>query len=137
MPNRLLRPLLLVEFLIALQVVFTVWSQVGGQYHLELMFWPWKLGVGGTSAALIVAITASLVRSDGQITRRTLVFCSCLIVVLAVAGVVTWYYHLNEPADQENGQDEPSRISRIVLPGASLPGASLPNPARVSAAHHR
>jgi hypothetical protein len=132
MPNRLLRPLLLVEFLIALQVVFTVWSQVGGQYHLELMFWPWKLGVAVASAALIVAITANLVRSDGQITRRTLLFCSCLIVVLVLAGAVTWYYHVNEPADQEDEQDEPSRISRIVLPGASLP-----NPARISSAHHR
>ena len=69
MDNRLLRPLLIVEFLIAVQAIFTIWSEVGGQYHLDLMFWPWKLGIGLASAALIVAITANLVRNEGRITR--------------------------------------------------------------------
>lgn len=132
MPNRLLRPLLIVEFLIAIETVFTVWSQVGGQYHLDLMFWPWKLGISVASAALIVAITANLVRSDGIVTRRTLFLCSFLITVLVVAGVVTWYYHLNEPADQDEDQDEePTRISRVLSP------LELPDSARIPAAHHR
>jgi hypothetical protein len=131
MHNRLLRPLLIVEFLIAVQAIFTVWSQVGGQYHLDLMFWPWKLGIGMASAALIVAVTANLVHNDGQVTRRALLFCSLLIAILAVAGVVTYYYHLNEPADQDDNQDdEPAKISRVVLNGV------LPDAARVSSMHH-
>src|ERR1700726_1084954 len=114
MRTSLLRPLLIVEFLIAIEAVFTFWSQVGGQYHLDLMFWPWKLGISVGSAALIVAITAELVRNDGNITRRTLLFCSFLIAVLVVAGVVTYYYHVNEPADQDEDQDnEPAKISRV------------------------
>jgi len=36
---------LILEFLIAIEMVFTFWSQVGGQYHLDLMFWPWKFGI--------------------------------------------------------------------------------------------
>jgi len=122
MHNRLLRPLLIVEFLIAIEAIFTIWSEVGGQYHLDLMFWPWKLGIGIGSAGLIVAITANLVRNEGQITRRALMFCSFLIAIFIVAGVVTYYYHVNEPTDQDEDQnDEPSKISLLVLPQESTP----------------
>jgi hypothetical protein len=106
MDNRFLRPLLIFEFLIAIDAIFTVWSAVGGQYHLDLMFWPWKLGIGMASAGLIVAITANLVRNDGRITRRILLFCALLIAIFALAGVVTYYYHLNEPVEQEEDQDD-------------------------------
>jgi hypothetical protein len=132
MPKNLLRPLLIVEFLIAIQTIFTLWSQVGGQYHLDLMFWPWKLGIAVASASLIVAITANIVHSDGQITRRAFLLGSLLIAVLAVAGVVTYYYHVNEPPDQDEEQDdEPTRISRLILP------PELPDLAGISSANHR
>lgn len=127
MHNRLLRPLLIVEFLIAIEAIFTLWSEVGGQYHLDLMFWPWKLGIGLASAALIVAITANLVQNEGQITRRVLLFCSLLITVLVVAGVVTYYYHVNEPSDQQDEQDDQQASISMYLPG----------PASISTAYHR
>src|ERR1035438_1715429 len=120
MHNRFLRPLLIVEFLIAVQTIFTIWSQAGGQYHLDLMFWPWKLGLALGAAGLIVAITATLLLNDGQITRRVLLFCSLLIATFVVAGVVTYYYHLNEPVDQqEQDEDEPAKISQITEPDFS------------------
>jgi hypothetical protein len=145
MHNRLLRPLLIVEFLIALEAIFTLWSEVGGQYHLDLMFWPWKLGVGAVSAGLIVAITANLVRNDGQITRRAVLFFASLIVIFVVAGVVTYYYHLHEPADQDqDDDDEPARISQILETQGQSAGDKitsgtnrLPGAAGVSIAHHR
>jgi len=87
MRNRLLRPFLIVEFLIAIQAIFTFWSQVGGQYHLDLMFWPWKFGLSLAAATLIVAVTANLVKNGGAITRLSLTLCSFLIVVIVVAGM--------------------------------------------------
>lgn len=115
MDKRYLRPLLLVEFLLAIQVVFTFWSQVGGQYHLDLMFWPWKLGVSVLAAGLIVAITGNLVRNDGTISRRAVVYIAVLLMTLVVAGVVTYYYHVNEPQDNDDDDDDqPVRISRII-----------------------
>ena len=132
MHKRFLRPLLIVEFLLALQVFFTLWSQVGGQYHLDLMFWPWKLGIGLAAAAFIVAITADIVKNDGEISRRALMYSSLLLVTLGIAGIVTYYYHLNEPTDQQDEDDnEPAKISNIVLP------ERLPRPAGLSAADHR
>jgi len=141
MHNRLLRPLLIVEFLIAIEAIFTVWSEVGGQYHLDLMFWPWKLGIGAACAGLIVAITANLAQNDGRITRRALWFCSLLIAVLITAGVVTYYYHVNEPVDQDDDQDDaPAKISSIrqATKNDRLPhGVLLPDAAGVSATYHR
>jgi len=130
MHNRFLRPLLVVEFLIAIEAFFTLWSQVGGQYHLDLMFWPWKLGLGVAVAALIVAITANLVRHEGEISRRTLFFGSLLLAALGIAGVVTYYYHLNEPSDLQQEEDgEPAKISEIG-------SGRLPGSARFPAADH-
>jgi hypothetical protein len=100
MRNSLLRPLLIVEFLVAIQAIFTLWSQVGGQYHLELMFWPWKFGIGIAAAGLIVAITASLARNGGSVTRRVWVSCALLSAVVVLAGVVTYYYLLT-PMDEK------------------------------------
>ncbi len=122
MRNRLLRPFLIVEFLIAIQAIFTFWSEVGGQYHLDLMFWPWKFGLSIAAASLIVAITANLVQNNGAITRCALTLCSFLIVVVVVAGMVTYYYHLNEPPDQDDqADDEPAQVSlmerRLTRPG--------------------
>ena len=115
MRNRLLRPLLIIEFLIAIQTIFTFWSEVGGQYHLDLMFWPWKLGLSVAASGLIVAITASLIQNNGALTRLALTLCSLLIVVILVAGVVTYYYHVNEPPDDDDQQeDEPAKISLTV-----------------------
>jgi hypothetical protein len=144
MHNRFLRPLLIVEFLIAVEAIFTVWSEVGGQYHLDLMFWPWKLGIGAACAGLIVAITANLAQNDGRITRRALWFCSLLIAVFITAGVVTYYYHVNEPVDQQDDDqdDAPAKISSLVSPREPTPYGRgsvtplLPDAAGVSSAHH-
>ena len=113
MPPKLLRPLLVVEFLIALQVVFTFWSEVGGQYHLDLMYWAWKFGVSLAAALLITAITAALVRREGVVTGRIYVLAALLLATMAVAGCVTYYYHLNEPDDQDDQGDNQPTISRL------------------------
>src|SRR5258707_9106638 len=98
MPNSLLRALLIVEFLVAVQVLFTFWSAVGGQYHLELMFWPWKLGLPLLAASLIVKITGCVARAGTSLPRKVWIYAGLLVATLAVAGVVTYYYHLNEPS---------------------------------------
>lgn len=112
MPARLLRPLLIAEFLLALQTVFTCWSQVGGQYHLDLMFWPWKFGLSVAAALLTTALTASLVRTDGVVGKRAWLYGSLLLATIALAGMVTYYYHLHEPTDEDNQDDPPTTITK-------------------------
>jgi hypothetical protein len=120
MPARLLRPLLIVEFLLALQVVFTCWSQIGGQYHLDLMFWPWKLGLSVTAALLTTALTASLVRTDGVVGKKTWRYGILLLATIALAGMVTYYYHLHEPTDEDNQDDQPATITKASGAGSGL-----------------
>lgn len=111
-----LRPLLIVEFLIAIETIFTFWSQVGGQYHLDLMFWPWKFGISVAAALLITMITAALVRSGGSMSRRIWILGSLLIVVVTIAGCVTYYYHLNEPADEDDSGDQQPTVTSGARP---------------------
>jgi hypothetical protein len=129
MPKHFLRPLLIVEFLIAIEAIYTAWSQVGGQFHLDLMFWPWKLGIGAGAAWLITAMTANIAKNGGEIKRGVYVYASLLCLVIATAGVVTWYYHMHEPADRQdelNDEDEDETVTPAALPGR----------AGFTAAHH-
>ncbi len=123
----MLRILLIVEFLIAIQTVFAFWSQVGGQYHLDLMFWPWKFGLSLAAALLITMITAAFVRR-----QRPWALGVLLLVTIAIAGYVTYYYHLHEPADEDDTGDQQTTITRlnenrVALWGRGFcPAAGLP-----------
>jgi hypothetical protein len=113
---RLLRAFLIFEFLIAIEAIFTFWSQVGGQYHLDLMFWPWKFGIAVTTALCITGMTAGLARSGGAMTRKVWVLGTLLVLTMAVAGGVTYYYHLNEPQDQDDTEDTAPTVTRNLAP---------------------
>lgn len=124
---RLIRPLLVFEFLIVIQVWLTFWSQVGGQYHLDLMFWPWKFGLTVAAAWLITAITAELFRAAPEkphaLSRRAVIYASLLFAVIVTAGVVTYYYHVNEPADDQDNNDTTPTVTsqRFTKPGRLFP----------------
>jgi hypothetical protein len=90
---------------VAIIAVYTLWSQVGGQYHLDLMFWPWKLGLGVGAAALVVALSCD--------PKRAVLYGSLLILLAVAAGVVTYYYHLNEPSDEDEG-DQPAKVTKTL-----------------------
>ncbi|MEP6714814.1 MAG: hypothetical protein ABJC09_04530 [Terriglobia bacterium] len=104
--------MLALEFLLALQVVFTFWSQVGGQFHLDLMFWPWKFGLSLATAGLVTALTAQLI-AVGRVKRgRLITLGTLLLAVILLAGIVTYYYHVNEPNDDQQDDTElPARVS--------------------------
>jgi len=126
MTNRLLRTFLVVEFLVAIEVWLTFWSQVGGQYHLDLMFWPWKFGLTVAGAWLITAITAELFKHESGLSRRAIVYATLLFAVIVTAGVVTYYYHLSEPADDDNGDDPPASQATRLYRHSPAPSADRP-----------
>ena len=104
MRPHLLRPLLVLVFLLALNCWLAFWTLVGGAYHLELMAWPWKLFLSLAMASLVTMLTAALASA-----RSTRTLAILIAAVMAVAGGVTYYYHLNEPVDGEDSGDEFSR----------------------------
>lgn len=116
--------LLILVFLVAIQSILALWSQVGGQYHLDLMYWPWKLGLTLTAAALVTAIGAEAGRTTRLFTRRTLLYFSCLIGVMLIAGVVTFYYHQNEPAEEDSDEGTTYTTRLSTRPGRLSPEPS-------------
>ena len=62
MLERLLHVLYAIEFLIALIAVYTVWSEVGGQGHLDYMAWYWKAAIGPPAAYGVIRLTQAAVR---------------------------------------------------------------------------
>ena len=99
------------EFLLAVVTVFTLWSQVGGQGHLDLMAWYWKLALGGGLSAAIVCLTATLVREPRVISRGAILWVAIVVLIAAAMAAVTVYYHLHEGSDES---DEESTTAMIA-----------------------
>ena len=111
----MLRLLHAIEFLLAFIATYTVWSQVGGQYHLDLMAWYWKLFLGTGIAFGAVKATAAAVRSERTWNSSTLRWISFIMALGLVCGAVTYYYHLNEPPPDEQDQEDTTGPSQTAL----------------------
>jgi len=100
----------MLEFLVAQLAILEVWSQVGGQNHLDLMPWYTKLSLTIGLSLVTVAGTVSAVSHERAWNAKTV---GCLALALVIAGAmggVTLYYHLHESDDTGSG-DEPTSIS--------------------------
>ncbi len=124
----------MLEFLVAQLAILEVWSQVGGQNHLDLMPWYTKLSLTMGLALVTVAGTVSAVSHERAWNAKTI---ACLALGLMLAGAmggVTLYYHLHE-SDEGESSDAPTSISRWGAPAASphrfsmTSGRALSNPA--------
>jgi hypothetical protein len=115
MSPRLLRLIYAFEFLIALVAIFTVWSEVGGQAALDLMYWAWKLGFSVSLALSFVLYTAAIVSEDSLWTMRSARWLTLMIVIFLGMGAVTWYYGM-EAATGDS--DETGTISKLSPLGA-------------------
>jgi hypothetical protein len=101
----------MLEFLIAQLAILEVWSQVGGQNHLDLMPWYTKLSLTMGLALVTVAGTVSAVSHERAWNAKTI---ACLALGLMLAGAMggaTLYYHLHE-SDETESSDTPPAISR-------------------------
>ncbi len=110
------------QFLLALIAVFVLWSEVGGQSHLDLMPWYLKLGLGGGSAFAVVKATAASVGGQPSWNPRTLRWLGILLVLLLGCGLSSYYVHLYGEQDEDQ-QDQESTVSRIMTPPDLSPAA--------------
>jgi len=94
------------QFLIALIAVFFLWSEIGGQGHLDLMPWYLKLGLGTGVAYAAVKATASAVAQEPAWNIKTLKWFGAMLALLVACGMVTYFYHLY--GEEDDQQDEQS-----------------------------
>jgi len=99
-------------FLIALLAIFELWSQVGGQSHLDLMPWYLKLALGAGTAFATAKLTAAAVAHERLWSGQTLRWAGILLALLIGCGLSSYYYHLTE--EQQDQQDD--TISSTAAP---------------------
>ncbi|HEX3743441.1 MAG TPA: hypothetical protein VHW09_05915 [Bryobacteraceae bacterium] len=104
------------EFLLALIAVYELWSQVGGQSHLDAMPWMLKLALGAGAALAAVKATDAAVSNQHAWNSRTLKWAGILVVLLVACGLASYYSHLYL---EDNGDDQPDDNSAAawVVPG--------------------
>lgn len=108
------------QFLIALIAIFVLWSQVGGQGHVDLIPWYIKLGLGSGAAYAIVKATVSAVSREPAWNGGTLKWCGILIALLIGCGLITYYVHVYEESDEEQDQQDDT-VSMVYQPAATVP----------------
>ncbi len=107
-----LRLAYIVEFLIAMLTVLTLWGEVGGEGHLDLLPWYFKLvGVVG-SAWCCVRFTAGMVEHPAAWNRRSIGWLTGILLFAIMMGGLTYYYHLHEEPDDDS-DDSTSTVSIV------------------------
>src|SRR5450755_1605825 len=108
------------QFLIALIAVFVLWSQVGGQSHLDLMPWYLKLVLGAGAAFATVKATAAAVSQDRSWGGPTLKWLGIVLALLVGCGMASYYYHVYGESDDTEQQD--SQTSSWLSPPSTPRG---------------
>lgn len=101
------------EFLLAMAVAAIVWSEVGGQVHLDMMPWYLKLAPLVAFSWSLVRFTMALVEQPGPWGFRSLRWLAAMLIVGFAMFAITLYYHMHEPVD-ENDDDEGVTMSMRV-----------------------
>jgi len=104
------------EFLIALVAIYVTWSEVGGQYHLDLMPWYLKLGLGGAAAFAAVKATAAAVSHERAWNLSSLRWLGILLALLVGCGLASYYTHVYGETDEQDEEDEQSSALGWVRP---------------------
>ena len=100
-------------FLITLLAISVVWSEVGGQSHLDLMPWYLKLGLGAGAAFACVKATAAAVSGTKAWNGGTLRWSGILLALLLGCGLATYYVHVYGETDEEDEED--SVTSQLIV----------------------
>jgi hypothetical protein len=101
------------QFLIAVIAVFVLWSQVGGQNHLDLLPWSVKLVLGLAAAYGVVRATAASVSGDRAWNGQTVRWLGLTLAALAACGFATYYAHMNLEETDDADQQQDTTVSRM------------------------
>jgi hypothetical protein len=114
MPPYLARLAYMSEFLLALVAILNLWSEVGGQGHLDLMPWYIKMVLTVALGLVTVAGTASAVTRERAWNAHTIVYLLLALMLAGAMAGVTYYYHLHE--NDDDCSDDRGLASSRLLP---------------------
>jgi hypothetical protein len=113
------------QFLIALIAVFVLWSEVGGQSHLDLMPWYFKLALGAGAAFAAVKATAAAVSHEHAWNGGTLKWLGIMVALLVGCGLASYYCHMYLESDE--GDEQQDSTSTTGAGGSCRPQLSCEN----------
>ncbi|MBS1857173.1 MAG: hypothetical protein JST11_17520 [Acidobacteria bacterium] len=114
-------------FLLALIAVFTLWSQVGGQGHLDLVPWSIKLVLGCTAAYGITRAAAAAVGGEHGWNGQSVKWTGVVLAALLLCGLASLYAHNNlEDNGDEDAQDDANVSSLYDAPSGFDRALPLP-----------
>jgi|SRR5580704_17802267 hypothetical protein len=119
MPSHSVRLFYALEFLLAVVSISELWSQVGGQGHLEMIPWYTKLGLLLGLALVVVMATVSAVAHERAWNAKTL---TCLALAVILAGgmaAATYYAHVHE--NDDTGVEDDEGVTAVHLPTLRMP----------------
>jgi hypothetical protein len=121
MPPYFLRLAYVAQFLLALIAVWTVWGQVGGQDHLDLMPWYAKLALSVTLSWVVVMGTMAAVAERRVWNGKVIAYFVIGLCIAAGMAALTYYYHVHE----NDGGDEDSVTTTALIHAVPEAKASL------------
>ena len=124
MPLNWLRLAYAFELLLALIAILSLWSQVGGQGHLDLMPWYTKLLLTVGAGVAVVRATAAAVAGERAWNAKTMAYLLLTLALGMVMGAVTYYYHVHEN-DEDDAAGDSGVATRFRIPSPEIPGHSL------------
>jgi hypothetical protein len=101
------------QFLIALIAVFVLWSEVGGQVHLDLMPWYFKLAFGAGAAFAMVKATAAAVSHEHPWNGQTLKWLGIMLALLVGCGLASYYCHMYLETDEGDDQQDSAFVGQV------------------------
>jgi hypothetical protein len=104
------------QFLLALIAVFFLWSEIGGQTHLDIMPWYWKAALGGGAAYACVRATVAAVGGETAWNAGTLRWLGITLALLVACGIASFYVHVYGEEDEDQPADAKSSVARLAAP---------------------
>ena len=106
-------------FLLSLIAVFTLWSQVGGQGHLDLVPWSVKLALGAGAAYAITRASSSAVKGEHGWNSQSVKWAGLALATLFLCGMASFYAHNNlEDTGDEEDQSDATVSSAVAIRGS-------------------
>jgi hypothetical protein len=112
------------EFLIAVIAVFTLWSEVGGQSHLDLMPWYLKLALGAGAALAVVNATKAAVDGPHGWNAASLKWFGITLALLIGCGLASYYFHVYGESDEEQQDESITSQAQFARPVGGAPAGS-------------
>ncbi|MBS1834015.1 MAG: hypothetical protein JST65_14955 [Acidobacteria bacterium] len=112
--SSILRVLYVCVFWLVLLTVHVVWPQAGGQTHLDIMAWPWKLFLPLALAFSVAGMTAAAAEGESFWNGKVLKWLVVIVALALAIAVVTYYYHLHENDNLEEAVPEETAFTRII-----------------------